>query len=244
MISALTGSTTEPVIRNRITSVVTVQDGERDRQSLGERRLQVDERAVCPPVSAARAPGRPGRRGPGPSPAHQRRALGRHVDPPQPADRSATGATAATPSSSAKSARVVSTAGAFAAGTATTRRRWARAGSRVEASSTIRPLASLGSTLASTPVNSTRRNGMPIKISSADVPIATGVRVASPLARAGTRTRPLGPGSRQRLSPSAFTRGPSTASKAGSTVSETTPPSAPRPRRRSPSSTGTAAGRR
>ncbi len=95
------------------------------------------------------------------------------------------------------------------------------------ASCTTRAERSVGSTLASTPVNSTRRNGSPMAISSAAVRAAIGPgRFIT-----HCENRYQGPSctceaSRssdcfQRLRLSEFTRGPSTASIAGSTVSET-----------------------
>ena len=95
------------------------------------------------------------------------------------------------------------------------------------ASCTTRALRSVGSTLASTPVNSIRRNGRPIRISSAAVTAAIGpgrriticekrYQPPSCTCRASRSSDSF-----QRLRPSAFTRGPSTASSAGSTVSDT-----------------------
>ena len=58
MISDLTGRTTEPVIRKRITSVARIDDRQRERQVAGEARLQVDEVGG----GAADQDRRPGRR--------------------------------------------------------------------------------------------------------------------------------------------------------------------------------------
>ena len=99
--------------------------------------------------------------------------------------------------------------------------------SRVSTSSTTRAGRSVGSTDASTPVNWIRRNGRPMTISSVAVAIAIG-----PGRRITVRERRYhGPSwrcaasrciaARQRFRLSAFTRGPSAASSAGSSVSET-----------------------
>jgi hypothetical protein len=95
------------------------------------------------------------------------------------------------------------------------------------ASCTTRALRSVGSTLASTPVNSIRRNGSPIAISSTAVAAAIGPgrRITACEKRyqgpACTCLASRSSASFQRFRPSAFTRGPRTASSAGSTVSDT-----------------------
>ena len=95
------------------------------------------------------------------------------------------------------------------------------------ASSTTRAVRSCGSTDASTPVNSIRRNGRPSAISAtaATVAIGAGRRMTArdsryqPPSCTCAASRLIATCQRLRLS--ALTRGPSAASSAGSTVSDT-----------------------
>ena len=119
------------------------------------------------------------------------------------------------------------------------------------ASSTTRADWSRGSTLASTPVNLTPRNGSPSAISSAEAPTATGTGRRMTRCESRYQKPPRSPDASrcsaacQRFGLSAFTRGPSAARIAGSSVSETSAAGerADHARRR-PSSRGSAAGRR
>ena len=174
MISALTGSTTEPVIRNRIS--VVKQRSERERQ-IARRSDDWSRRsaAVCPPLRRRTA--RELRAPPAPRPARSRRdrALGdaRRSATARPADRRP--APRRRRRRSAPATRIVLDRIALASRTATNTAPLGTGGkSRLRASSTSARWR-LGSTLASTPVNSTRRNGIPMAISSTDVAIATGV---------------------------------------------------------------------
>ena len=95
------------------------------------------------------------------------------------------------------------------------------------ASSTTRAVLCFGSTVASTPVKSIRRNGNPMAISSADADTATSTgrritrcecRYQKP-ERSPAASRAIA--SFQRRGPPALTRSPSAPSNAGSSVSDT-----------------------
>ena len=95
------------------------------------------------------------------------------------------------------------------------------------ASSTTRAEWSRGSTLASTPVNLTPRNGSPSTISSAAAPAAIGTGRRMTRCESRYQKPPRSPEASRcsaawkRFGLSAFTRGPSAARIAGSSVSDT-----------------------
>ena len=97
----------------------------------------------------------------------------------------------------------------------------------LSASSTTRADWSRGSTLASTPVNLTARNGIPSTISSVEAPTAIGTGRRMTRCDRRYQKPPRSPEASRcsaawkRFGLSAFTRGPSAARIAGSSVSET-----------------------
>ena len=97
---------------------------------------------------------------------------------------------------------------------------WSEGKSRSSASWTTRAEWSVGSTDASTPVNWTRVNGIPIAISSTAAPIAIGA--ARRITSRDSRYQPPAPvAARARPTRSELIRGPSAASSAGSRISDT-----------------------